>query len=101
MRHLQFGSPSKGYVVLAGQQQPRQQPHALSHQGQQQSLSGASPVSLAHVGGPAGMHLAASFHAEGASASNGAFSPNALFEQRQKLLEEQVPAVCLLPPRFY
>jgi hypothetical protein len=47
------------------------------------------------------MHLAASFHAEGASVSNGAFSPNALFEQRQKLLEEQVPALCLLPPLFY
>jgi hypothetical protein len=38
------------------------------------------------------MQLAASFHAEGAAASNGGFSPSALFQQRQRLLEEQVIA---------
>jgi myosin heavy subunit len=108
-QYPQLASPTKGYAVVSGQQPqahnllPQQQKqqqlqHRQPHQSQTQMTDHHSQVPnvrsslhVSQVGGANGVQVAASFHAESKVASNGAFSPNALFEQRQKLLEEQVP----------
>ena len=101
---IRFGPSSADHRPQ--QQQYQQQQQQQQQQYQHQSLNGRSSSSHTQVvsAGAAGMQLSSSFHAEGAAASNGAFSPSALFEQRQRLLEEQVTssfnAACYLLSRL-